>query len=197
MKNFKKDEFIKKYFAESKKLLNDLEKKAVKDIEKTVDILSVARDNKKTIFVMGNGGSAATASHFVEDLSKATIIKGKLRFRAIALTDNTPSILAWGNDTSYERIFIEQLKNLMEPGDIVVGISGSGNSANVIKAIEYANKNGAITIGLCGFDGGKLKKISRNYIHVSSNNMQQVEDIHLLISHLLVSLIRDHTGNMK
>ena len=140
---------------------------------------------------MGNGGSAATASHFVGDLSKGTIVADFPRFKAIALTDNVPNMLAWGNDSSYEDIFVEQLKNLMEPEDVVVGISGSGNSRNVIKAIDYANEKGAITIGLLGYDGGKLIEIVQESLHVPSFNMQQVEDIHALISHLLTSMIRE------
>lgn len=168
-----------------------MEEEFVVKMDKIMTIFYEAREKKRTIFFMGNGGSAATASHFVGDLSKGTIVEGFPRFKTIALTDNVPNMLAWGNDSSYEDIFIEQLKNLMEPGDVVVGISGSGNSKNVIKAIDYTNDNGGISIGILGYDGGKLIKIVQECIHVPSFNMQQVEDIHIVISHLLTSMIRE------
>ena len=139
---------------------------------------------------MGNGGSASTASHFVNGLSQGATVEGKMRFRAIGLTDNIPNILAYANDLGYENIFVEQLINLLHEGDIVIGISGSGNSKNVIKAIEYANKHRAITIGLTGYDGGELKKIVDYSIHVPCNFMEIVEDIHLAISHLIASHFR-------
>lgn len=195
--NNSRDKFIKTYFFKIKQLLDTLENENTKDIKKTMDILLKARSDKKTIFVMGNGGSASTASHIVGDLLKGSIVKGTPRFKAISLTDNIPSMLAWANDTIYEMIFIEQLKNLMGPGDVVIGISGSGNSANVVRAIEYANKNGAVTIGFCGFDGGKLKKVSQHSIHIRSNNMQRVEDLHLLIGHLMTLLIKDESKIKK
>jgi D-sedoheptulose 7-phosphate isomerase len=160
-------------------------------MNRLTEILFKAREKKNTIFFMGNGGSAATASHFVGDLSKGTIVDGFPRFKTIALTDNIPNMLAWGNDSGYEDIFIEQLKNLMEPGDVVIGISGSGNSKNVIKALNYANENRGISIGILGYDGGEMIKIVHESIHVPSFNMQQVEDIHVLVSHLLTSMIRE------
>jgi D-sedoheptulose 7-phosphate isomerase len=141
---------------------------------------------------MGNGGSGSTASHFVGDLSKGTIVEGFPRFKAVALTDNIPNMLAWGNDSSYDDIFIEQLKNLMNPGDVVIGISGSGNSENVIRAIEYANSKGGITIGLSGYsESNKLMNTAKINIHVPSTYMQRVEDIHLFLEHLITSLIRE------
>src|SRR3990172_1560784 len=133
--------YVKEYLAEIKKILDAMEANLTGELDKLVSILANARVNRNTVFTMGNGGSAATASHFAEDLAKCTITEGMPRFKVISLTDSMPGILAWANDTSYEEIFIEQLKNLMEPGDIVIGISGSGNSMNVIKAIEYANSN--------------------------------------------------------
>jgi len=183
--------FIKEYLKEIKKILDSMETDLIEKMNQLANILLKARDEKRTIFIMGNGGSAATASHFVSDLSKGTIVDGSPRFKVIGLTDNIPNLLAWANDESYDDVFIEQLKNLMEPKDIVIGISGSGNSMNVIKAIEYANKNGGITIGISGFDGGKLLKCAQENIHVPDSYMQRVEDIHLLIEHLLTSLIRE------
>ncbi|MFW9996692.1 MAG: SIS domain-containing protein [Candidatus Odinarchaeota archaeon] len=184
-------EYTRKYLQEVADLLKQMEEDFVVKMNQITKILLEARGKRQTIFFMGNGGSAATASHFVGDLSKGTIVEGYPRFKAVALTDNIPNMLAWGNDSSYEDIFVEQLKNLMEPGDVIVGISGSGNSKNVVKAIDYANKNGGITIGILGYDGGKLLNAVQESIHVPSFNMQQVEDIHVLVSHLLTSMIRE------
>ena len=190
MKEFRK-RFTKEYLAEIRKILDLMEEDLINKMDKLSSMLRKARENKNTIFIMGNGGSASTASHFVGDLSKGTIVDGFPRFKAVALTDNIPNMLAWANDVGYEQIFVEQLKNLMEAGDVVIGISVSGNSMNVIKAIEYANRNGGITIGLSGCDGGKLVKCAQENIHVPSSYTQKVEDIHLLIEHLLTSLIRE------
>jgi len=190
MKEFRK-EFAKKYLERTRKNLDSIEDDLAERIDGLVEILLKARDEGRTIYIMGNGGSASTASHFASDLSVGATVEGLPRFRAIALTDNIPNMLAWANDINYEEIFSEQLKNLMNPEDIVVGISGSGNSANVINAIEYANQNGGITIGLSGFDGGKLMKYCQESIHVPSFYMQRVEDFHLLVEHLLTSLIRE------
>jgi len=190
MTEFRK-KFTKEYLMEINGLLDSIEGVLIDKIDKLASILIRARQNKNTIFIMGNGGSAATASHFAIDLSKLTIVRDFPRFKVIALTDSIPSILAWANDVGYEEIFVEQLKNLMENGDVVIGISGSGNSLNVIKAIEYANSHGGLTIGLVGYDGGKLLNCAHENIHVQSYNMQRVEDIHLLIVHLLTSLIKE------
>jgi len=194
MKEFRK-KFAKEYLEEIKRILDSMEEDLINKIDKLASILRKARDNKNTIYIMGNGGSASTASHFVEDLSMGTIVEGLPRFKAVALTDNIPNMLAWANDVGYEEIFVEQLKNLMEPGDVVIGISVSGNSMNVIKAIEYANRNGGLTVGLSGCDGGKLLKCAQENIHVPTSYIQRVEDIHLLIEHLLTSLIREEEQN--
>ena len=175
-------EYIRKYLEDLKKtiaLLNE------KEIISVITLLEQNRDLHKTVFTMGNGGSASNASHFVNGLSQGATAKGKTRFKAIALTDNIPNLLAYGNDLGYENIFVEQLKNLLSEGDIVIGMSGSGNSPNVLKAIEYAKKQNAITIGFTGFDGGKLKKMVNYSVHVPSNCMEMVEDIHLALTHLI------------
>ncbi len=190
MKDFREN-FAREYLAEIRKILDSIENDLVRSIDELVSILLKARDTRNTVFIMGNGGSALTASHFVGDLSKGTIVEGFSRFKAVALTDNVTNIMAWANDTNYDEIFIEQLKNLMEPNDIVIGISASGNSKNVIQAIEYANENGGITIGFSGYDGGQLIKSALKNIHVPSSYMQRVEDIHLLIEHLVTSTIRE------
>lgn len=181
--------FAKNYLDEIKKILNQIEEDLLNKTEELAVLLEEAKNKKNRIFMMGNGGSGSTASHFAEDLSKGTIVGDSLRFKAVSLTDSIPTILAWANDSSYDDVFIEQLKNLMEPGDVVIGISGSGNSKNVIKAIEYANQKGGITVGFSGYDGGKLIKCAQINVHVPSFSMQRVEDIHMLVAHLLMSLL--------
>jgi D-sedoheptulose 7-phosphate isomerase len=142
-----------------------------------------------TIIICGNGGSAATASHFACDLAKWTINPNRRRLRALALTDNIPVMTAWSNDTAYERVFLEQLMSLYRPGDTLVTISGSGNSPNVLRAVEWANQQGAPTIGLCGFGGGKLAGLAQVPLVVPSHFMPEVEDVHMAICHgLAVSL---------
>lgn len=138
-----------------------------------------------TIFVCGNGGSAATASHFACDLGKWTAHSGCRRVRALALTDNLPTITAWSNDQNYSDIFIEQLRAHYRPGDMLVAISGSGNSPNVLRAIEWANQNDAATVGLVGFDGGALATMARYVLHIDNYVMPQVEDIHMALCHAL------------
>lgn len=181
---------VRSYWERSRALQEVLRDQLEQKIGRVLDLFLDAWKRGKTIFVMGNGGSASTASHFANDLAKGTIVEGKPRVRVIALTDNVPVMLAWANDASYEHIFVEQLKNLMQPGDLVVGLSGSGNSPNVLAAIEYANRNGAITLGLVGFDGGKLLKIARHSLHAPTFHMGQAEDAHLAISHLITDIMK-------
>ena len=138
-----------------------------------------------TIIICGNGGSAATASHFACDLAKWTINPDRRRLRALALTDNVPLMTAWSNDRSYESLFVEQLLTHYRPGDLLVAISGSGNSPNVLQAVAWANQAGAPTIGLSGFDGGKLARLARYILHVKNHMMPQVEDAHSAICHAL------------
>ncbi len=148
-----------------------------------------ARGEKRRIFIMGNGGSAATASHFCCDFNKGASRDGDPRFRFVCLNDNLPTLMAYANDQGYDDVFVEQLKNLFEPGDVVIGISGSGNSANVLKAMEYANANGGQTIGLCGYDGGRLKKTASQSIHIAVNDMQISEDLHMILDHLCMKVL--------
>jgi D-sedoheptulose 7-phosphate isomerase len=191
MVDFRND-FVNDYINRVKRILDDMLNSNLNDsVNQIVNVLLDARKENKMVYIMGNGGSASTASHFVGDLSKGTIVEGYPRFRVMALTDNIPNMLAWGNDSCYADIFVEQLKNLLNPGDIVIGISGSGNSENVLRAIEYANNNGAVTIGWSGFGGGKLKNLAQISLIIPSNYMQRIEDIHLLLEHLITSLIRE------
>jgi D-sedoheptulose 7-phosphate isomerase len=164
------------------------------EIDAVAHVFREAYDHQRTIFVLGNGGSAATASHYACDLNKGACFKAEKKFRVHALTDNLATILAVGNDLDYESIFVEQLKNFCRPGDVVVGISGSGNSPNVLRAIEYANRLGCTTVGLCGYDGGKLKPLVRLAVHVRADDMQIVEDIHLIVGHVLMRVVGGELG---
>jgi len=181
--------FIEDYLRELKGALDKL---PYSEIEKIKDILLQAYRENRKIFIMGNGGSAATASHFACDLSKGTVGKdsSRKRFKVIALTDNVPLLSAWANDTVYENVFLEQLKNLLDTGDVVIAISASGSSRNVLRAVEYANAQEAITIGLTGFEGGKLKNMVKECLIVPAHSMEQIEDVHLILEHLLCSWLR-------
>lgn len=190
MNEFRKN-FIDGYLKDIIDCLEHMRVNNAEFFDQLATIFIEARANNKQIFFMGNGGSASTASHFVCDLGKGTIVEGYPRFKALSLSDNIPLMLAWGNDSHYDDIFVEQMKNLLHEGDVVVGISGSGNSGNVIKAMEYANANGAVTVGLTGFDGGKLKDIASLVFVVPIHYMQKIEDIHMLVDHLVTSLIRE------
>ena len=165
-------------------------------IVQVIDLLHQARLTGRQIFIMGNGGSAATASHFLCDLSKNTRLSAQPHFRAIALTDNMPVFSAFANDEGYENVFAGQLANLLLPGDIVIGISASGKSPNVLKAIELANAMGARTIGFTGFDGGQLGKMVEIQIHVASDCIEYVEDIHLVLEHLITKALKKLAQDM-
>lgn len=147
-----------------------------------------------SVYIMGNGGSASTASHFVCDMNQ--MIEGdKKRFKVISLCDNIPTILAHANDKGYETIFVEQLKNILSQGDLVIGISGSGNSKNVLLAIDYAKQKGAYTVGLCGYNGGQLKEIVDLDLTTNIDDMKLSEDIHLVIFHLSAKILSHHINN--
>jgi len=167
----------------------------VDKIAEVVEVLDEARGKGKKIFTFGNGGSAATASHFASDLAKGAICQGKPRFKAFALTDNVPLLSAWANDTDYANIFSEQLENFAEPGDVAIAISGSGNSANVLNGVKTARAKGAITIGFVGFDGGKLRDLVDIALVVPNHNMEQVEDIHLLLEHVITTCRREGSAD--
>lgn len=160
------------------------------DIEKIIKVLIEARNKGKKIYTLGNGGSASTASHFVSDLLKTAIIKNNKRFSAISLADNIPVMLAWSNDTSYDDIFVEQLKNFLSKGDVIIGFSGSGRSKNVVKAMMHGKKNGAICIGITGMSGGDLPKICDVCLIVPSNDMLAIESVHVTLCHCIISAIR-------
>ena len=156
-----------------------------------IDVLMGAWRERRQIFLLGNGGSAATASHMANDLNKLTITDGKPRFKVIALTDNVPLITAWGNDTAYEDIFAEQMLNFLEPGDVVIGISASGKSPNVLKAIRVAKNHGAVTIGFTGDKGGQLKELVDYYVIIPDEHICRQEDGHVILEHAIANTLRD------
>jgi len=181
-------EKIQEYLENSISCLNSLKSEHSDSIERIFNLVKESRIKKRRIFLIGNGGSASTASHFVCDLNKTAKIKSLNRSQAFALNDNSPLVFAISNDISYDSVFEEQLKNFLEKDDLVIAISGSGNSENIIKAVNYANEKGAITIGLTGFDGGRLKKICKECLVVPSDKMYHIEDVHLTINHLITFL---------
>lgn len=194
------ENFIDSYLAELKRCLNALDKTA---IEAVIKILLTAYKKKKSVFLMGNGGGASTSSHMACDLGKGTLWRiyddDEPRFRAYSLTDNVATITAYGNDLSYEDVFVQQLRNLVTSGDVVIVMSGSGNSKNIIKAVRYAKKCRATTIGFLGFhDGGALGKLVDCAVIVDSGHYGPCEDIQLILDHIIVAWIskikHEHDG---
>ena len=155
------------------------------DTRTIANLVMDAYKDGRQVFIMGNGGSAATASHLACDLQKGIGFCGDKWFKVMAVTDNIPIMTAWANDADYSDIFANQLAPWLQKGDLVIGISGSGNSPNIIKAIEFANTKGAITAGMSGFKGGKLAQTAQFNVIVPSDNMQYIEDIHMVLSHLI------------
>lgn len=173
--------FSQKYISELKGLLDTFPHAR---FEEMIEAMLKAYGEDRRIFVMGNGGSATTASHWACDVNKGCCLHLEKKFRMICLNDNLSTIMAYANDLSYDEIFVEQLKNFFMPGDMVIGISGSGNSANVLKAIEYGNSHGAVTVGLCGYDGGRLYGQVDIPLLARMDDMQKVEDVHMVIVHM-------------
>jgi D-sedoheptulose 7-phosphate isomerase len=161
-------------------------------IQALADAIYHCYQDGRTVFLCGNGGSGSNSSHFCEDLGKCTLRHEDFenddckRLRVLSLTDNTPYILAWANDEGFERVFCEQLKNLASPGDLLIAISGSGNSPNIIRAVEWANRHGLVTFGCTGFSGGKLRSLAKQGLHVDLHDMGIVESIHLAAFHWVV-----------
>ncbi len=179
---------IRKYIDDLKQTLEAL---PLEKIDQVITILHEARSRGRQIFVMGNGGSASTASHMVCDLGKNTRQAGWPNFKVIGLADNMAIFSAYANDEGYENVFVNQLDSLLNPGDIVIGISTSGNSPNVLKAMELARQRGATTIAFTGFDGGRLAAMVDINLHVPSHSIEQVEDIHLMLEHLITKILRE------
>jgi len=183
---------ISNYLNGLKGCLQKLSEPSIADIADT--IFNAYKSNRQ-IVIMGNGGSATTASHFARDLRMGTVVKGKPRMRTLSITDNVAMITALANDIGYDSVFKEQLVSQLSEGDVVIGISASGNSPNVLNAMEYARANGAITIGLTGFDGGKLKGMVDKAIIVSSWDYGQVEDVHLSLDHIITYAVKERIAN--
>lgn len=167
------------------------------DVRAVVDRLFEAWQQRRTTYIVGNGGSASTASHMMNDLNKMSTVDGLPRFRAIALTDNVPYMTAIGNDIDYADIFVEQLRNLLLPNDVLIALSGSGNSENVIRAVKYARETGAVSIGLCGNAGSRLCEAADTVVTVSSKNICQQEDVHLILNHAVALALRDRIGSTR
>jgi len=172
-----------------------LDELSSQDIEGIADIIFDACNKGKRVFFLGNGGSATTAGHFARDLQIGTAIKGKPRVRATSLTDNIACVTSLANDVDYDSIFKEQLVGQVGEGDVVIGISASGNSPNVLRGIEFARSQGAVTVGLIGFGGGKLKELTHKHIVLSSRDYGQVEDVHLTLDHIISYLVKDKLAN--
>lgn len=171
------------------KLKSTIDRLNQNEINTFINLLIKARDEERQIFIMGNGGSAATASHFACDFNKGASYGYDKRFKFICLNDNIATMMAYSNDVSYEDSLMEQLKNFFKAGDYVIGISGSGNSKNVLKAIQYANENNGVTIGLTGYQGGKLKQICHYSVNMGIDDMQISEDLHMMMDHLSLRVI--------
>ena len=172
-------------------ILKTVENVDLGKVGQAVEILANARDEARHIFVCGNGGSASTASHFCCDMVKGASYNRDLRFRIMALTDSLPTLTAYSNDVGYECVFVEQLKNFAQPGDVVMAISGSGNSPNVLRAVEYGNSIGCRTIALTGRDGGQLAPLAQVNIHVPNPHMGRIEDAHMIVTHMICYYFMD------
>lgn len=187
---FDKTAAIEWYFDEMKSAFDRIDREPIRE---AIDVLHQARLDGRQVFIMGNGGSASTASHMVCDLAKNTRHADWPHYKVIGLADNMAILSAYGNDDGYENVFRLQLANLLNPGDVVVAISTSGNSPNVLRAVELANEVGATIIGMTGFGAGKLGGMVDVHLHVPSDCIEQVEDIHLMLEHLITKALRDMT----
>ncbi len=177
---------VNTYFDRVKDTLERLDRESMAEF---VKLLLATYNDGGTIFIFGNGGSGANASHFCGDFVKGVSYGLEKRFKVICLNDNYPALLAIANDISYDDVFVEQLKNFVEKDDLVIGISGSGNSENIVRALEYANTIGAKTVALCGFSGGKIKELAALSVHADIDDMEVSEDVHLIIAHCVKRII--------
>lgn len=182
------------YFSDLKVTLDQI---SMEVVEQVIDLLHEARLEGRKIFIMGNGGSASTASHFACDLGKNTRMKSLPNFRVIGLADNMAIFSALANDEGYGHVFSQQLASLVEAKDIVIGISASGKSPNVLNAIDVARDAGAKTIGFTGFDGGQLAKMVDINLHVPSSCIEHVEDIHLMLEHMISKALKEKAGVLE
>ena len=179
---------VTSYFGQLSRMMDELDHASV---EKAIDLVKQKWIDGKKVLVCGNGGSAMTASHYITDWNKMAFLATGRPFRGVSLSDNMGLITAYANDISYDDVYSEQVKNLMDEGDLVVAVSGSGNSPNVVRALEVANEGGGVTLAICGYDGGKIKQIAQHVLHVPSFDMQICEDLHFIFGHMVMKSICD------
>lgn len=179
---------IKNYFELIKKTLDVFDKN---NLEKFIDLLLDIYEKGGNIYIFGNGGSGANASHFTGDFLKGISYPRERGFKAICLNDNIPGLMAYANDLSYDEIFVHELKIFLNPDDLVIGISGSGNSVNIVTALEYAKSKKVKTVAVCGYDGGKIKNIADLILHAEIDNMEVAEDVHLILFHCTKTILMD------
>lgn len=177
---------VQKYLS---RLSNVISKLDVNQIDDAIGVIEEAWKTGRQIICLGNGGSALTALHYITDWNKSIFLSTGIPFRGRTLCDNIGLGMAYSNDISYEDVFIEQLKSVMVEKDLVIGISGSGNSENVIRAIKYANNNKAVTLGICGYDGGRLKVMAQHIVWANVADMQLSEDIHFIFGHIVMQML--------
>ena len=189
MTDYSKD--IRIYLNREMEVLSSLDEQEISDV---MNVLEKTRMEGNRVFICGNGGSAATASHFTCDFNKGISYSQTVKYNFECLNDNIPMMMAIANDISYDDIFSEPLKNKMHKEDVLLAISGSGNSKNVVNAVKYAKSIGATTIGLVGYDGGEVKKLVDHCIHVKIDNMQIVEDIHMTMDHVMMFVLSGMKG---
>lgn len=183
---------IDDYLTRLKAVYDSLDRDQINDF---MNALLRAYGDGKTIYIFGNGGSSATASHYVCDFNKGVSLHLDKKFRFVCLNDNMPILMAIANDCGFENVFVMQLEGKIQKGDVVLGISGSGNSNNVIKAVEYAKSRGNEVLSLTGYDGGKLLQLSDHPIHVPVNNMQLAEDVHMMVCHMVCTILGHKFGH--
>lgn len=184
-------DYVRSYLGKLDAVLKTIEPKEVSVVG---GLLNAARHEGRQVFLCGNGGSAALASHLAVDLGKGCSRNREKRFRVLSLNDNMPWVTALSNDLSYEDVFVEQLRNFAEKGDLLIAISGSGNSKNVLKAAHWANQTGCETVGISGFAGGELKKLVKHHVHIKADHMGLIEDGQLVVGHILVYGFMDAEG---
>jgi D-sedoheptulose 7-phosphate isomerase len=170
------------------RVCEELQRLDVAQVEQLSELIERAYHDRRFVFIIGNGGSGANASHLCEDLAKCTLrdFEHQRRLKVLSLTDNTPWVTAVANDINYESIFVEQLKNLASAGDLLLAISGSGNSPNILRAVAWANEHGLTTVGITGFNGGQLAKLARHRLHVPVSDMGIAESLHLTVFHWII-----------
>jgi len=174
------------YFEHLRALMGQLD---LTDVEAAIELIRSAGREKRKILVCGNGGSALTASHYINDWNKMAYLATGTPFRGTCLSDNMGLMTAYSNDISYDDVYSEQLKNLMDVGDLVIAVSGSGNSENVVRALRYANEAGGVTLAISGYDGGKIKQIAQHSLWVPSYDMQLCEDLHFIFGHMVMKAL--------